>query len=75
MRISRSFTMLPLILGAASLCSAGTITYDVAQTIGPGSVTGFIETDGTIGVLDNTNILDFNLLLNDGASTFDSWGR
>jgi hypothetical protein len=85
MRISRSFTMLSLVLGAASLCSAATITYNVAQTVGAGSVTGFIETDGTLGVIPLTCggvegfcgivqshiILDFNLLFDDGVTTFD----
>ncbi|HXB69074.1 MAG TPA: hypothetical protein VNY05_12565 [Candidatus Acidoferrales bacterium] len=69
MRISRSLTMLSLVLGAASLCSAATITYGVSQTVGPGSLTGFIETDGTIGAIGTSNILDFNLLLNDGTTT------
>jgi hypothetical protein len=63
--------MLSLVFGAASLCSAATITYNVAQTVGPGSVTGFIETDGTIGVLGTSNILDFNLLLSDGTASVD----
>jgi len=34
-------------------------------------VTGFIETDGTIGAIGTGNILDFNLLLNDGRTTLD----
>jgi hypothetical protein len=56
------------------LCSAATITYGVDQTVGIGSVTGFIETDGTIGVLGAGNILNWNLLLNDGSTTFDLLG-
>jgi hypothetical protein len=32
-------------------CSAGDITYNVDQTVGAGSVTAFVETNGTIGVL------------------------
>jgi hypothetical protein len=74
MRISRttqSFILLSLVLGAASLCSAAPITYDVDQTVHAGRVTGFIETDGTSGVIGTSNILDFNLLLNDGTTTVD----
>jgi hypothetical protein len=55
-------------------CSASPITYDVSQTVGAGSVTGFIETDGTIGVLSTGNILDWNLLLNDSMTTLDLVG-
>ena len=63
--------MLSLVLGAASLCSAATITYGVSQTVGPGSLTGFIETDGTFGAIGTGNIVDSNLLLNDGRTTLD----
>jgi hypothetical protein len=63
-----------LLVGAV-VCSAGSITYDVDQTVGAGSVTGFIETDGTPGVLASGNILDWNLTLNDGTpATFDLLG-
>lgn len=56
MRISltpfaRSLTLISLAFIAASLCSASEITYYVDQTVGDGDVTGFIETDGTIGTL------------------------
>jgi hypothetical protein len=77
---TRSLSLLSLTLGVASLCGATAITYNVNQTIGAGGVTGFIETDGTIGVLDTggsagiANILAWNLLLNDGTTTFDLLG-
>jgi hypothetical protein len=66
--------VLAAILSIASLASATPITYNVDRIIGAGSVTGFIETDGTIGVLSAANIVDWNLLLNDGTSTFDLTG-
>jgi hypothetical protein len=53
---------------------ASDITYNVDQTIGAGSVTGSIETDGTIGTLGVADILNWNLLLNDGTNTFDLLG-
>ena len=37
-------------------------------------MTGFIETDGSIGVLNAGNILDWNLLLDDGSTTFNLLG-
>ena len=63
-----------VLLLSTVFCVAGDITYGVDQTVGIGSVTGFIETDGTIGVLSTGNILDWNLLLNDGSTTFDLLG-
>jgi len=49
-----------------TLC-AGTanaaIIYDVNRTIAEGTVTGFIETDGTEGILDTDNITRWSLTL------------
>jgi hypothetical protein len=42
--------------------------------VGAGGVTGFIETDGTAGTLSDGNILDWNLLLNNGTTTFSLLG-
>jgi hypothetical protein len=39
------------------------ITYVVNRTIDQGTVTGFIETDGTLGVLNSANIIDWELTL------------
>jgi hypothetical protein len=78
MRISRitlvAGTLLSLVVGAASPCSAASITYDVNQTIGAGGVTGDIVTDGKIGTLGLSDIVDWNLLLNDGTNTTDLLG-
>lgn len=60
-----------LVLGAATFSRAADITYTVNQTIGGGSATGSITTDGTIGALGLGDILDWNLLLNDGTNTVD----
>ncbi len=61
------------LLGAMSaLC--GPISYTVNRTIGAGSVMGTIQTDGTTGILGSGNILDWNLLLNDGTSSFTNLG-
>ena len=39
-----------MLLGAG-VCAASPITYNVSQTIGGGSVTGTVQTDGTIGTI------------------------
>ncbi len=62
---------LSLVLCSASLASASTL-YNVNLKIGAGSVTGDIVTDGTIG--SNVAFLDWNLLVNDGTSSFDLTG-
>ena len=60
------FAMLLLV----GVSTASPITYSVNRTIGAGSLTGTIQTDGTVGVLTAANITDWNLTLNDGISTF-----
>lgn len=71
--VARSLAGLLFLLGATSLASADEMTYDVNQTIVlPGDrATGYIVTDGKIGVLAETDILSWNLLLNVGTNTFD----
>jgi hypothetical protein len=54
------------VITAPAVLRADDIVYTVNQMVGPGSVTGFITTDGTIGSLHATDILDWNLTLNDG---------
>jgi hypothetical protein len=74
-RISRTpLAVLSWVLGVASLGNATNITYNVDQTIGAGGVTGDIVTDGTIGTLAQTDVVDWNLLVNDGTNTFDLTG-
>ena len=60
-----------LLLGGASICSAADITYNVNLTIGAGSVTGHIVTDGTTVGFGTNNIVGWNLLVNDGFTSFD----
>jgi hypothetical protein len=54
--------------------SHAAIIYNVNRSIGNGSVVGFVETDGTIGTLATSNILNWNLLLNDGNTSFTLTG-
>lgn len=55
-------------IGAPTILSASDITYTVSEAVGPGSVTGFITTDGIIGTLATADILDWSLILNDGTN-------
>src|SRR5271168_93810 len=73
-----SFNRRALIVGlmlAAGVGRAGNITYQVDQTgIGPDSVTGTIETDGAIGVVAFSDILDWDLQLFNGTTTHNLFG-
>ena len=65
-----SFALVVMLLGAV-VCNAS-ITYNVNRTIGAGSVTGFIQTDGTTpGPLFAGNILNWDLTLTDPSATFN----
>jgi len=46
---------------------AADITYDVNESVGPGFVNGTITTDGTIGTLGYSDIVSWNLNINDGT--------
>jgi len=58
-----------LAVGIASLLllfsstGASALTYFIDRTVGNGSVTGFIETDGTLGVLANSNIVSWQIMV------------
>jgi hypothetical protein len=56
------------LLSLPQTANAGAIKYTVDQMIGPGSVTGTITTDGTIGTLAAADLISWNLLLNDGTN-------
>ena len=61
-----------LLLASAGLlfftlgAQAGTV-YQVERSVGPGSVTGTIETDGTIGTLTPANIISWSFVTDDGS--------
>jgi hypothetical protein len=61
-----------LVFGFAQVGRASNITYAVHGSVGPGSVTGSITTDGNIGTLGTGDIVGWNLNINDGTDgTFD----
>jgi hypothetical protein len=63
-----------LILSVAVVSNASPITYNVNRTVGIGSVTGSIQTNGTLGVLTAASITDWDLHLTDGTNTFELTG-
>ena len=67
MRTSIWFITLALAAALSPTAAKADITYAVDETVGAGSATGFITTNGTIGTLDIADILDWNLTLNDGT--------
>ena len=62
-----------LALGAALTLAvtaqAAPIKYLINESSGNASVSGYIETDGVIGQVAGSDILDWSLLLNDGSSS------
>jgi len=71
---SRQIALWALILALAVPTAYANIIYSVNRVIGTGSVTGTIVTDGATGTLAQADILDWNLLLNDGSGTFTLLG-
>lgn len=70
--LSTFTTALSLVALSASVGQAA--TFNVSRSIGSGGVTGIIDTDNTIGTLSQSNIINWNLLLNDGIDTFNLLG-
>ena len=64
--VGLKLAMLMFVLAVPAALMAD-ITYTVNQPLASGGVTGTITTDGTTGVLLGTNILSWNLSLNDGT--------
>jgi hypothetical protein len=65
---------LMVICGAPVMMWAGSTDYNVSIAVGSGSVSGFIQTNGAVGTLSAADITNWNLLLNDGSSSFDLVG-
>jgi hypothetical protein len=63
-----------LIAAAPLLANASSYTYNVNYNFGSFTVVGTITTDINSGVLFTTDILDWNLLLNDGTNMLDLLG-
>jgi len=68
--VSRALLGATAVLALAGTAQASNIQYFVNITQGAASITGSITTDGTLGDIGAANLLDWNLSLNDGASSF-----
>jgi hypothetical protein len=64
-----------MLVAGTGVCRAGDVTYQVLQGplgIDGATVTGTVETDGTIGTLAAADFLNFNLVTTDGlGNSFD----
>lgn len=56
-------SFLAILSFAAWMGGASATVYDLNRTVGSGAVTGFIETDGTLGALSYANIVNYSLTL------------
>ena len=61
-KLTLGLSAVVIVLGLAQPATASLI-YEVNRTIGVGSITGFLQTDGTIGALSNANLLDGELTI------------
>jgi len=59
---------------ALAVTGRADIVYNLSRTIGTGTATGFIRTDGDIGTLATADITDWNIVVTVGAHTFDLTG-
>lgn len=70
---------LAVALALPAVASQAAIVYSVHRTIGDATLTGFIETDGTIGAISPANFTDYSLTLlapdiNSGATSTITYG-
>jgi hypothetical protein len=49
-------------------------SYAISLSVGAGSVTGVIETNGVNGELSASDVVDWNLVINNGVSSFNLFG-
>ncbi len=56
-----TLALMALLCGLSSVALGGTIRYHLDRVVGAGTVTGWIETDGTLGTLSVSNIVDYEL--------------
>jgi hypothetical protein len=63
-----------LVLLTLAVTGKADIIYNVSRTVGTGTATGFIRTDGNTGTLVLADIKDWNLLMTVGVTTFDLTG-
>jgi hypothetical protein len=76
--VRKALWNIPILLlfaaAAPAVLRATDITYTVHDTVGTGTVTGTIVTDGTIGTLASGNFIDWDLVLTDSTGSADLLG-
>jgi len=68
-RTKENWMLAIVALAFSALAAAGPITYNVNLTIGSGSATGTITTDGNLGALSQSDVTAFSLTISDGTSS------
>jgi hypothetical protein len=63
MSTKRAYLQAMILVFALASTGKADINYVVSRTVGTGSVTGTIETDGTVGTLTGANVVNWNLTL------------
>lgn len=70
----KKFVFALMLVGLSCSSSFGSIMYTSTHGVGTGSVSLSITTDGTLGVIGNSNILDWNIAMTDGPDSFTLLG-
>src|SRR3974390_2934590 len=75
----RSFAMkaLPALIICTAFFAGSPVNatgYKINLLVGAGSVTGLIQTNGVDGELSASDVVDWNLLINNGARSFNLLG-
>ncbi len=71
MPIKKNRATIVLALSAACLfaTSASATRYEVDRTVGAATVSGYIETDGTLGMISGSNLVDWSLQIVNGSES------
>jgi hypothetical protein len=67
--VSRLCVPVTVAVFALAFTARADITYSINDTVGAGTVTGSITTDGFLGTLQTSDIIDWNLVLTNGSGT------
>jgi hypothetical protein len=72
--MNRSFWAVLVFVLVLARGARADIMYNISRTVGTASITGFIETNGATGTLASTDIVDWNLVLTNGAADLNLTG-
>lgn len=69
-----SIAVIAAVAAISAHSTAGAIVYTVDRAVGDATVTGFIETDGSLGSIGSTNIVNWVLTLENDGETVELFG-